>query len=346
MDSQVNFPENVYQNLEVIMQSSLGIERGQFSIKEQGPGTGSRLLLWVEELNSANSYIVRIDGALPQNQQAHFLHRCRNAKEIEGKIADAGLKTSSLLYFGSFEDSVFSISRYIEGAVCEKLAVDVKIPTMWNKIGKELSKLQRISVSGASGLCSSTFSQPPLSPFDGISVDSWISRLRWGVAFCCKNLNLASALTGAIVSRIEELSNYSSPLTLCHGDIALRNALLENRKEELILIDWEHGCSAFYGDYDIAFSLPTTLHVEHYQRRTCYMENFEALADGLGVRLTPQRLRTIETIWLARLITLMYAIFIDDNTAVRAKTKIELHLGLVKTVVDRGIISTMDSFQG
>lgn len=149
------------------------------------------------------------------------------------KAREAGIPVPGVLKVIQWSDRACMIQSYIEGLS----PLSAEYPSVWKTLGYYAKKIHAISVSGWG---------EHLKAEDGTFDESWDEHLRYNIA----SLGEGDAMIrmGILTETVSEevrglfrsLERKKFQFGLCHGDISLRNTLIDT-KGTVCLLDW--GCA-------------------------------------------------------------------------------------------------------
>lgn len=198
------------------------------------------------------------------------------------QAAAVGVPGPKVLSIGIVDETAFMIQAFIEG----DNGVDSTVPKsdIWRKLGEYSKRIHSIQVRGYGGDLFDPVHGEFQSPTHAGSDGSWQGYVQYNIN--CLNehdrlieLGVITPMESQRVKKLfENLKNTSFHFGLNHGDMSLKNTIV-NQAKQVILLDWNPEVSVV--------PHATVAQMIHYQilrlEESANVEEFKAFMDGYGI---------------------------------------------------------------
>lgn len=265
------------------------------------------------------AYILR----LSQDSNKNKVQEYEKERWCAEQAQTVGVRTPKVLEVGMFENTAFMIQSFVEGELCTKETLDKM--HIWKSLGRSLSKIHSVYTEG--------YGMDLIDPENNRFSESWEKWLDHNIHTINPNdvlLTLGYVSPDehtAMKACFESMKANEWRLGLFHGDVSLRNAILEN-DGQVSIIDWGCAGSKIVPYIDFAQIIKS-------ERPT--LEHFHAflLAYGIETEMMPSVQQKINQIALyAATDTLRWAI--DHKVVARnryiasLRSALDLYLGKIE----------------
>ncbi|MCK9857052.1 aminoglycoside phosphotransferase family protein [Paenibacillus sp. ATY16] len=198
------------------------------------------------------------------------------------QAAAVGVPGPEVLSIGIVDETAYMIQTFIEG----DNGLDSAVPKsyVWRKLGEYAKLIHSIQVKGYGGdlidLVNGYFQSPSHAGSDG----SWLGYVQYNINSLTEHdrlieLGVITQMESKRVrKRFENLKSTRFRFGLNHGDISLKNTIV-NQANQVILLDWNPEVSVV--------PHATVAQLMHYQilglEESASVEEFKAFMDGYGI---------------------------------------------------------------
>lgn len=198
------------------------------------------------------------------------------------QAAAVGVPGPEVLSIGVVDETAYMIQAFVEGD--NGLECTVPKPGVWRKLGEYVKLIHSIQVKGYGGDLIDTVHGEFQSPSHAGSDGSWQGYVQYNINGLTEHdrlieLGVITQMESLKVrKRFEDLKSEPFRFGLNHGDISLKNTIV-NQANQVILLDWN-------AEVNVA-PHATVAQLMHYQilglEESPNVEEFKAFIDGYGI---------------------------------------------------------------
>lgn len=206
---------------------------------------------------SGQDYVVRF-----QEDRARF-GECQKETWCSDITQSLHIPTTEIVKSGRYQHAEFLIQRFIDGTPGTHLSIDPVV--IWSTLGRYLAEIHSVPTNG--------FGLELVDRGTRTFSDSYERYLNYNIESLTKQDQLlrhgyiGPEESAFLREQFEALSHSRLKLGLCHGDISLRNTLIDSRGK-VYLIDWgcAHSDVVPYSDFAniLRFEQPTAAEFDHF----------------------------------------------------------------------------------